>query len=126
MEFRPFGHRRWVIADGYIPAWGHEPEPEMASHEAACMLNAADREAHVRITIYFEDREPAGPYQHVIAPRRTSHLRFNELQDPEPIPRGKGDSAIIDSDVPIVVQQTRLDSRQAENAVTTTIAFPCG
>jgi Uncharacterized protein conserved in bacteria len=29
------------------------------------------------------------------------------------------------SDVPIVVQRTRLDSRRAENALVTTIAFPC-
>jgi hypothetical protein len=30
---------------------------------------------------------------------------------------------VIESDVPIVVQHTRLDSRQAENALMTTIAF---
>jgi hypothetical protein len=30
---------------------------------------------------------------------------------------------VIESDVPIVVQHTRLDSRQAENALITTIAF---
>ena len=32
-------------------------------------------------------------------------------------------ASTIDSDVPIVVQHTRLDSRQAENAFITTIAF---
>jgi hypothetical protein len=30
---------------------------------------------------------------------------------------------VIDSDVPIVVQHTRLDSRQAELALVSTIAF---
>jgi hypothetical protein len=30
---------------------------------------------------------------------------------------------VIESDAPIVVQHTRLDSRQAENALITTIAF---
>jgi len=33
-------------------------------------------------------------------------------------------SSVIESDVPVVVQHTRLDSRQAENAPITTIAFP--
>jgi hypothetical protein len=31
---------------------------------------------------------------------------------------------VINSDVPIVVQHTRLDSRQAENALLSTVAFP--
>jgi hypothetical protein len=34
-------------------------------------------------------------------------------------------SSLIESDVAIVVQHTRLDSRQVENALLTTIAFPC-
>jgi hypothetical protein len=41
----------------------------------------------------------------------------------EPIPRGTDYSSVITSDVPIVVQHTRLDSRQSENALLTTIAY---
>lgn len=33
-------------------------------------------------------------------------------------------ASVIQSDVPIVVQHTRLDSRQSENALLSTIAFP--
>ena len=56
--------------------------------------------------------------------RRTQHIRFNNLKDPEPIPPGKDYSSVIRCDVPIVAQHTRLDSRQAENALLTTIAYP--
>jgi hypothetical protein len=119
----PIGRRRWAIAEGYIPGWSHGPEPEMTSHETACILNAADDEAHVRITIFFTDREPAGPYRLTVPARRTIHLRFNDLADPEPIPRQTPYASVIEADVPIVVQHTRLDSRQAENALITTIAF---
>jgi hypothetical protein len=118
------GRTTWAIAEGYIPGQSHGPAPEMESHEAACMLNAGPREAHVSITVYFEDREPAGPYPVVVPPRRTLHLRFNELSDPEPIPRDTGYASVIRSDAPIVVQHTRLDSRQAENALLSTIAYP--
>ncbi len=52
------GCKRWVIADGYIPAWSHGPEPEMKSHEAACMLNSGNQDARVCITVFYEDREP--------------------------------------------------------------------
>jgi hypothetical protein len=95
----------------------------MESHETACLLNAGDAHAHVEITVYFEDRNPAGPYRVGLAPRRTLHLRFNELSDPEPIPRDTDYATVIRSDVPIVVQHTRLDSRQSENALLSTIAY---
>ena len=95
----------------------------MTSHETACLLNASDQEAHVRITIYFSDREPAGPYRVTVPPRRTKHLRFNDLDDPEPIPKDTDYASVIESDVPIVVQHTRLDSRQAENALLSTVAY---
>jgi hypothetical protein len=97
----------------------------MTSHETACLLNASDRDANVAITIYFADREPAGPYRVVVPARRTRHVRFNDLTDPEPVPRDTDYSSLIESDVPVVVQHTRLDSRQAENALITTIAHPC-
>ena len=117
------GHTRWVIAEGWIPASSHGPAPEMVSHETACILNAGDEPAQVTITIYFADREPAGPYRLEVPARRTLHQRFNDLSDPEPIPVATNYSSVIESNVPIVVQHTRLDSRQAENALMTTIAF---
>lgn len=119
----PIGQRRWAIAEGYIPESSNGPEPEMISHETACLLNASDEEAQVEITIYFSDREPTGPYRLTIPARRTRHVRFNQLNDPEPIPKGTDYSSVIVSDVPIVVQHSRLDSRQAENALLTTVAY---
>jgi hypothetical protein len=122
-EHEGIGARRWAIAEGYIPEGSHGPEPAMTSHETVCILNASNREAHVAITVYFADRDPAGPYSLTVAPRRTSHVRFNDLDDPEPIPRGTDFASVIEADVPVVVQHTRLDSRQAENALLSTIAY---
>ncbi len=116
------GQRRWAIAEGYIPSASTGPEPAMTSHETACILNTGDREAQVAIWVYFVDREPVGPYRLTVPPRRTSHVRFNDLDDPEPVPRDTDYASVIESDVPIVVQHTRLDSRQAENALLSTIA----
>lgn len=121
---QPIGQTRWAIAEGYIPAYGNGPEPQFTSHETACLLNTSDRDAHVEIMIYFSDREPVGPYRVTVPARRTKHLRFNDLSDPEPIPLDTDYASIIESDVPIVVQHTRLDSRQAENALLSTIAYP--
>jgi hypothetical protein len=119
----PFGHTRWAIAEGWIPDYSHGPEPAMLSHETACLLNVSDEDAHVEITLFFKDREPAGPYRVTVPARRTLHLRFNDLEEPEPVPLATDYASLIESDVPIVAQHTRLDSRQAENALMTTIAF---
>ncbi len=121
---KAIGVREWVIAEGYIPEESHGPQPEMLSHETVCLLNASDKDAHVEITIYYSDREPVGPYRVTVPARRTRHLRFNDLDDPAPIPRGVDYSSVIRSDVPIVAQHTRLDSRQAENALLSTVAYP--
>jgi hypothetical protein len=117
------GKKHWAIAEGYIPEYSNGPAPEMTSHETACILNAGDTEATVTIFIYFTDREPVGPYKVTVPPRRTLHMRFNDLTDPAPIPKGTPYSSVFESNVPIVVQHTRLDSRQADNALLTTIAF---
>jgi hypothetical protein len=117
------GRRRWVIAEGYLPEGGVTGDPRLESHETACILNAGDTEGHVTVTVFFSDREPAGPFAVTIPPRRTLHLRYNDLRDPERIPRGKDFSSVLESDVPIVVQHTRLDSRRASIALLTTIAW---
>jgi hypothetical protein len=102
---KPIGKER---RDGYIPTASHGPEPEVRSHETTCILNAGDQDAHVRITV------PA---------RRTKHVCFNELQQPQSIQRGTDFSSSIESDVPVVVQHTRLDSRRDALALLSTIAY---
>jgi hypothetical protein len=96
----------------------------MSSHETVCLLNTGDRDADVCITIFFSDhRDPVGPYRVNVPARRTRHVRFNDLTDPEPIPTDTDFASVIESNEPIVVQHTRLDSRQAANALLSTIAF---
>ncbi|MCU0545464.1 MAG: sensory rhodopsin transducer [Oscillatoriaceae cyanobacterium Prado104] len=120
---QPIGRTCWAIAEGYIPAYSNGPEPQFTSHETVCILNASDRDARIEITIYYSDREPVGPYRETVPARRTKHIRFNNLQIPEPIPLDTDFASVIESDVPVVVQHTRLDSRQAENALLSTIAY---
>lgn len=123
MHKEELGKRRWAIAEGYIPSGGTGEGRAFESHETVCILNASDEDANVRITIFFKDREPVGPYHCTVAARRTQHVRFNDLQDPEPVPRDTDYASLIESDVPIVCQHTRLDSRQAELALMTTTSY---
>jgi hypothetical protein len=117
------GRTRWAIAEGYIPSESTYPDRALTSHETACILNATDRDAHVAITIFFAEREPVGPYRLTVPARRTLHLRFNDLDEPHPVPRDTDYASVIESDVPIVVQHTRLDSQRAEVALLSTMAY---
>lgn len=123
MTGAPPGRKRWAIAEGYIPSGSVSQEHALVSHEAACILNASDADADVSIMLFFTDREPCGPYKVRVAARRTLHLRFNDLTDPEPVPRDTSYASVIESSVPIVVQHTRLDSRNPSIALLSTVAF---
>ena len=98
------GRKIWAIAEGYIPSGGISGDRKLTPHETACILNAGDEDAQITITLYFTDREPAGPY------------RSRCLRDA----RCTSGSTTL----PIVVQHSRLDSRQAELALLSTLAWP--
>ena len=118
------GATTWVVADGYITPHSTGPEPAMTSHDSLCMLNAGDTDADVSIDVFLTGAEPLGPYRLTIPRRRARHQRINDLTDPQPVPVGVDYCCVVRSTVPIVVQHTRLDSRQAANALMSTIAYP--
>jgi hypothetical protein len=118
------GNKVWAIAEGYIPGESVSEDRKLVSHETACILNTNDRQAEVKLTLFFADRAPVGPYRITVPARRTLHLRFNDLRDPEPVPRDIDYASLFESNVPIVVQHTRLDSRNPNVALLSTIAFP--
>jgi hypothetical protein len=58
-----------------------------------------------------------------VGPRRTLHLRFNDLEHPAPVPRDTSYASLIRSTAPVFVQHTRLDSRDPHVALMTTAAI---
>jgi hypothetical protein len=111
------GRRRWFVPDAYLPA-------EAPSHESACLLNVGERDARVRFTFFFEDRDPLGPVELTLAARRTWHVR---LDDPAvlgglELPRGVPYAYAVESDEPVVLQHSRLDT-SAGYTLFTTIAY---
>lgn len=122
----PVGARIWAIPEGYMPSGSVSSDRALVSHETACILNAGSRDAQVTITLFFEDRDPIGPYRLTVGARRTLHLRFNDLADPAPVQRDTSYASLIESSEPIVVQHTRLDSRDPNIALLSTIAWTQG
>ena len=117
------GSRVWLIPDGYLPV---KSTGDKVSHESVCVLNTSDQDATIQITIYFEDREPMDQFAARCSSRRTHHIRLDRLQNQagRVIPRGVPYALQVESDVPIVVQHSRLDTSQEALALFTTMAFP--
>jgi len=125
---RPLGKKIWVVPDGYLPA-STEAEPQSSggyrSHETLSIVNTGDAPANCRLDVYFEDGPPWLDQPFVIEARRSLHLRMDRLaalglrQIPEAVPY----SAVVRADRPVVVQQSRLDTTQANLALFTTVAF---
>lgn len=111
------GQRRWAIAEGYIPNWKKGPVSKLTSRETISLLNTTDTDAEVHIMIYFNDREPVGPYHVSVPARRMRTLSFDDLINPQPIPFDTMFSSVIESNVPIVVQHVHLDPAQTEKAL---------
>jgi len=120
--FQATGEKHWIIPDGYIPPTS---TGELLSHESICVLNTSSEEASIKITIFFEDREPIEDIEVVVAARRTNHIRTSSLRKGEQfIPDGVPYAIEVSSNIPIVVQYSRLDSTQAANTLMSTMAFP--
>jgi hypothetical protein len=121
---KTIGRKIWAIPGGHIPLFSSGHEPEYTSHDQLCLLNTMDEEAQVEMTIFYTDREPVGPYHLVVPARRVRHVRFNDLIDPEALPVDTEYASVIESNIPIIVQFSRLDSSQAENAILSAMVFP--
>lgn len=120
---RAIGKRRWTIAGGRIPLESNGPEPEFTSRDEIAVLNCCDSPAKLRIHIHYADRPAVGPYEVEAAARRVRRIRFNDLIFPEALPLDEDFGAVIDADIPVVVQFTRLDSGTASRIAVAAAAY---
>jgi hypothetical protein len=116
------GRHRWYVPDAYLPA---DSSHGVESHESACLLNAGDLGALVRLTFFFEDREPVGPVELELDARRTRHVRLTDVDalGGVELPRDVPFAYAVESDVPIVVQHSRLDTSAGAYTLATTLAY---
>jgi hypothetical protein len=115
------GTTRWFVPDAFLPS---ESSHGIESHEAACLLNVGDDDASVAFTFYFEDREPIEGVVVRLGARRTRHVRLDRAAElGAELPRGTPFAYAVESDVPIVVQHSRLDTTAGGYTLFTTIAY---
>lgn len=119
---RANGEKLWFIPDGYIPP---KSSGDLESHESICVLNTGSEDATLKVTVFFEDREPMEDILLTVPGRRTKHIRTSSIsKEGTPIPVGVPYAMEVESDIPVIIQYSRLDATQAENALMSTMAHP--
>ncbi len=111
------GKKEWYIVDGYRPAPQPDPKAVYEGHESVMILNPNDKDAHVSITFYFEDRDPIENVAYVVPAKRIRCFKTHE-KDVLGFEIGVGVqySIQIKSDVGVIVQYGRLDVQQSNMA----------
>ena len=118
-----YGKTTWLIGDGY---WDSHSNGLFNSHESFCVLNTSDKDATITMTLYFEDRDEMGGFVAKCGAKRTHHIRMDKLisQEGKAVPQDVPYAILVESDVPVVVQYSRLMSSQPELGLMSTIAYP--
>ena len=117
-------HKTWFIPDMFWPE--AQSDGPYISHEAVCVLNVNDQDAQISIELYFEDREPLTGFSACCKASRTNHIRMDQLINTSgvAVPRGIAYAVILRSDLPVVVQYTRVDTTPMPLSLMTTMAYP--
>jgi len=120
---KAYGKKAWLIPDAFLHSVSKN---ENVSHEAICVLNTSDTDAKIALTLYFEDREKITDFSSFCGAGKTHHIRLDKIRSEkgDPIPYDTPYAILVESNVEIVVQYSRLDTSAVEMALMTTIAYP--
>jgi Uncharacterized protein conserved in bacteria len=112
----------WVFPDLEMPPEG---DSLLKGHESVIILNMNDVAANINITLYFEDKDPITDIPVVVEPNRVRCMRTNNRKDfnGTVIGREIQYAMKLTSDIPVVAQYGRLDTRQDNMAFYTVMGY---
>ncbi|UZH55113.1 hypothetical protein JRG66_14335 [Salinimicrobium tongyeongense] len=121
---RKIGKLDWAFSGGRIPFESTGEEPEFNSHDKISVLNTSEEAAKIGIFIFYEDQAPVGNYEVEVEPKRLRKIRINDLIDPEAVALERNYGCYIRSNIPVVVQFSRMATGQQANGIMGSMAFP--
>ena len=112
------GKKQWYIVDGYRPSPTPDPAAVYEGHESIMILNPNAKDAHVLISVFFEDRDPVENIPYLVPAKRIRCFKSHEKDVLGGLEIGVGMqySMQIKSDVGVIVQYGRLDVQQSNMA----------
>lgn len=120
---KTYGKKTWLIPDCFLHSVSKN---EQVSHEAICVLNTSDIDAMINLTLFYENRDKIeGEFSSQCKAGRTHHIRLDKIvsKSGEKIERDVPYAILVESNTPIVVQYSRLDTSEVEMALMTTMAY---
>jgi hypothetical protein len=110
--------KKWYVVDGWLPPSGETEDAGYESHEALIILNHHDVDAHLSMTVYFEDREPIRAIPLAVPANRVKCFRTDRPEQIGGVILGRQvQYAIqIEGNVDVVVQFGRMDVTQSNLA----------
>ena len=121
---KKIGKLDWAFSGGRIPFNSTGEEPMFNSHDKISVLNTSEEEAELEIFIFYENEAPVGTFEVEIKPQRLRKIRINDLIDPIPVKLERNYGCYIRSNVPVIIQFSRMDTGQNANSIMGTLAFP--
>jgi hypothetical protein len=106
------GKKIWSFSAGQIPLLSTGSEPKFTSHDKISILNVNLRDAKIKVTVYYEDRNLVDGYELLVMSQRARKIRINDLINPLPVPLDTPYSFLLESDVPVIVQFSRMITAQ--------------
>ena len=117
-----YGKKVWIFPDAELPPVGVNIIP---GHESIIITNAGEKDAHIKITLFYTDKPPVKDLEVTVKAERVRCLRTNNPED-----FGKYTAAfeeqyaiILESDEPVVAQYGRAEPRAV--AFYTTPGYCC-
>ncbi|MBR3894022.1 MAG: hypothetical protein IKJ35_02630 [Clostridia bacterium] len=122
MENNIVGKKNWIVPDCELPPEG---EGVLKGHESVIVVNDTDEVAHIKVKLFFTDRDPYTDIEWTVEPQRVRCFRMNQPADMSGyvVEKELQYAMKLESSVPVVVQYGRLDNRQTNLAYYTTMAF---
>jgi len=119
---KAYGKKTWLIPDTFLNSISKN---DSLSHEAICVINTSDVDADIQLTLFFEDRDPDTSFKSFCGAQRTHHIRMDKIRSAEgkSIQHDVPYAVLVESNTPIVVQYSRLDTSCGGMALMTTIGF---
>jgi len=105
-----YGKKVWIFPDAELPPVGVNLIP---GHESIIITNTGDEDAHIKITLFYTDKEPIDDIHVTVGARRVRCLRTNEEKDFGAYTAKFEEqyAIMLESDVPVVAQYGRAEPR---------------
>ena len=110
------GKKIWLFPDGELPM--PDKNSSLEAHEALMILNTSDQDANLKLSFYFEDRDPVKNIKIIVAANRVKCIR---LDHPDEIgefklPYNTQYALRVESDIKVVATFGRLETTSEKMA----------